>query len=96
MIDRDLLRVLCCPETHQRVALAEPSVLARVNAAITEGRLRNQSGQWVVELIEGGLIREDGRLLYPIRQRIPLMRIGEGISLDPSDWGGQTDPGAKA
>ena len=83
MIDRDLLRVLCCPETHQRVALAEPSVLARVNAAITEGRLRNQSGQWVVELIEGGLIREDGRLLYPIRQRIPLMRIGEGISLDP-------------
>lgn len=91
MIDPTLLRLLCCPETHQPVALVERSVMVGLNAAIQAGRLRNRSGQLVREPAEGGLIREDRLLLYLIRHGIPILLMGEGIALDAQEWGGLTD-----
>ena len=35
----------------------------------------------VAEPIDGGLIREDGKILFPIRQDIPVMLIDQGIPL---------------
>jgi uncharacterized protein YbaR (Trm112 family) len=35
----------------------------------------------VKEAIDGGLIRADGKLLYPIRRNIPVMLVDEGIPL---------------
>ena len=79
MIDPELLRMLCCPETHQKVVLAEPSLVQTLNGGIAAGLIRNRSGQPVRETLEGGLIREDHQFLYPIRQSIPIMLIGEAI-----------------
>ena len=81
MIDPDLLKILCCPETHQEVRLAEPVVIEKLNAQIAAGKLANRAGQPVKEEIEGGLIRADGKLLYPIRRNIPVMLVDEGIPL---------------
>jgi uncharacterized protein YbaR (Trm112 family) len=81
MIDPDLLKILCCPETHQEVRLAEPVVIEKLNAQIAAGKLTNRAGQPVKEAIEGGLIRADGKLLYPIRRNIPVMLVDEGIPL---------------
>ena len=81
MIDPDLLKILCCPETHQEVRLAEPVVIEKGNAQIAAGKLANRAGQPVKEAIEGGLIRADGKLLYPIRRNIPVMLVDEGIPL---------------
>ena len=81
MIDPDLLKILCCPETHQEVQLAEPAVIDRLNGQIAAGALKNRAGQPVQERIEGGLIRADGKFLYPIRHNIPVMLVDEGIPL---------------
>ena len=81
MIDADLLKILCCPETHQEVRLAEPAVIDRLNGQIAAGALMNRAGQLVEEKIEGGLIRADGKFLYPIRHNIPMMLVDEGIPL---------------
>jgi len=81
MIDPDLLKILCCPETHQDVRLAEPAVIAKLNRQIAAGKLTNRVGQPVKEAIDGGLIRADGKLLYPIRRNIPVMLVDEGIPL---------------
>jgi len=81
MIDSGLLKILCCPETHQEVRLAEPAVTDKLNAQITAGALKNRAGQLVQERIEGGLIRADGRFLYPIRRNMPVMLVDEGIPL---------------
>jgi uncharacterized protein len=81
MIDADLLKILCCPETHQDVQLAEPAVVDRLNGLIAAGSLKNLAGQQVQEKLEGGLIRADGKLLYPIRHNIPVMLVDEGIPL---------------
>jgi uncharacterized protein YbaR (Trm112 family) len=81
MIDPDLLKILCCPETHQELRLAEPAVIAKLNGQILAGTVTNRAGQPVKEKIEGGLIRADGKLFYPIRRNIPVMLVDEGIPL---------------
>ena len=81
MIDSDLLKIMCCPETHQPIAMAEPSLIENLNTQIATGRLKNRAGQPVNEKIDGGLVREDGKFLYPIRQNIPVMLINEAIAL---------------
>lgn len=78
-IDPDLLEILACPETHQPLALADEALVARVNAAIGAGGVANAGGAAVSDPIEGGLVREDGAILYPIRDRIPVLLVDEGI-----------------
>ncbi len=79
MIDADLLKILCCPETHQDVRLAEPAVIAQLNEQIAAGALKNRGGQPVQEKLDAGLIRADGKVLYPIRNNIPIMLVDEGL-----------------
>jgi len=81
MIDPDLLKIMCCPETHQPIALAEPSVIEQINQQIAAGQLKNRAGQPVKEKIDGGLVREDKKFLYPVRGNIPVMLIDEAIPL---------------
>lgn len=80
--DPDLLAILCCPETKQAVSLADPSIIQKVNAAISTGHVRNKANRLLIGQIEGGLIREDQKVLYPIRDRIPVMLIDEAIPLE--------------
>lgn len=85
MLDPELVEILVCPETKQPVAPAEAALVERVNAAIAEGRVRNQDGTAIREGIEGGLVREDGRVMYPVRDDIPVMLIDEAIPLEGLD-----------
>ena len=82
MIDTDLLKLLCCPETHQDIRVAEPELVEQLNQKITAGALKNRAGQSVQEKIEGGLLRADGKVLYPIHAGIPMMLVEESISID--------------
>ena len=81
-IDKELLAILCCPETKQDVALADDSLIGRLNDRIGKGELKNKVGQPVTEKLDGGLLRADKKLLYPIREDIPVMLIEEGIPLE--------------
>jgi uncharacterized protein YbaR (Trm112 family) len=81
MIDADLLSILCCPETHQEVRLAEPAVVEKLNQQIAAGALKNRAGQSVPEKLDGGLVRADGKFLYPILGKVPVMLVDEAIPL---------------
>lgn len=81
-IDKDLLAILCCPETKQRVSLADESLIQRVNEAIGRGKLQNRGKQGVTQPVDGGLVRADAKIFYPIRENIPVMLIEEGIPLE--------------
>ena len=80
-VSSELLEILVCPETKQPVALAGEDVLARVNEAIAAGTLRNRGGSKVEKPVVEGLIREDGKILYPVDDGIPVMLIEESIEL---------------
>lgn len=81
-IDKELLAILCCPDTKQDVTLAADGLIASLNARIHKGEVKNKSGQPVKEALDGGLIRADRKVLYPIREDIPVMLIEEGIPLE--------------
>jgi uncharacterized protein YbaR (Trm112 family) len=36
----------------------------------------------VVELLDGGLVREDKAIVYPIVRQIPILLVDEGIPLE--------------
>lgn len=84
-IAADLLAILCCPETKQEVCLLEPAVVERLNQRISKGELKTKGGHLVTETIDGGLLRKDKTVVYPIREQIPVMLIEEGILIEESD-----------
>jgi len=82
MVDQELLDILVCPENKTPVKMVGADVLERVNGAITAGRLKNRGGAKVEETIDGGLLRADGKILYPVRDDIPNMLMDEAIPMD--------------
>ena len=82
MVDQELLDILVCPENKTPVKLIGDDLLTQVNEGIGRGAVKNRSGQAVTEAIDGGLLREDGQFLYPIRDDIPIMLIDEAIPME--------------
>ncbi len=84
MIDAELLKILCCPETHQELRMADPALVEQLNQQAGSGSLKNRAGQPVKEKLDGGFLRADGQFLYPIRKNIPVMLVDEAIPLHNS------------
>jgi uncharacterized protein YbaR (Trm112 family) len=80
-IDPELLKILCCPETHQVLHFAEPPLINQLNEKIAAAALQNRGGKPVKDKIDGGLVRDDRKFLYLIRRNIPVMLIDEAIPL---------------
>jgi uncharacterized protein len=81
MVDQELLDILVCPETKQALRVADAEVLRHLNEAIGRGTVTNRGGRTLDEPVSEGLVREDGDLLYPIRDDIPIMLVDEAIPL---------------
>ncbi len=79
MIDKELLAILACPDTHQGLQQAPEELLGRINARIARGEQRNVGGALVTEPLESGLVREDQKILYPVREEIPVLLVEEGL-----------------
>ncbi len=84
MLDRELLEILCCPETHQDLAEASAEAVAVLNRGIAAGTVVNRAGAPVSQPVAGLLVRQDGRYGYPVRDDIPVMLIDEAVPLEPS------------
>ena len=80
-VSEELLEILVCPETKQPVALASEEVLRKLAQDIEAGKVRNRGGEKVTKPITEGLVREDGKILYPVDDGIPVMLIEESIEL---------------
>ena len=84
MVDKELLDILCCPETKQDLTLVEGPVISKINQLIKEGKIKNRAGETVKEPMDAGLLREDRKYIYQIREDIPIMLIDEAIPYDES------------
>jgi uncharacterized protein YbaR (Trm112 family) len=85
MIDKELLEILVCPQHRTPLLLADDELLGRLNRAIALRQIKNQAGRDVEDRLQGGLVRREGDLLYPIVDDIPVLLIEEAIPLDQLD-----------
>ncbi len=81
MLPESLLSVIVCPETHQSLRVAEEAMLTALNKRLSAGQLNNRGGELLTQPLEAGLVREDGKYLYPVLGGIPVMLIEEAIAL---------------
>lgn len=81
MIDQELLDILCCPETHQPLRIAEPGLVATLNGQIAKGALKDRSGKAVHESIDGALLRQDGEWVYLVRSGIPVLLVDAALPI---------------
>ncbi len=70
MIDADLLELLRCPATRQRLVRANTHQLTRLKA-----------DPRAAEPFDDALVREDGLAAYPVRGGIPILLADECITL---------------
>jgi len=77
----DLLELIRCPETRQRLRLADAAELAGLNARVQAGSLVNRTGKARTEPLSAALLREDGALAYPVDDDIPVLLVEEGFPL---------------
>lgn len=84
-MQNEFLTILRCPEDRSQLSPASDDKIRQINTAIRAGRLTNLAGKRLEETIDGGLVREDGALLYPIIDEIPVLLRDDAISLDQLD-----------
>lgn len=76
-----LLEFLVCPETRQRLRALEEPVLRELNGHIENKSLRDAGGRVLSRPLEDGLIRQDGRVVYPVWEGVPYMRPDHAIPI---------------
>ena len=64
MVDSELLKILCCPETKEDVILVEGELIEIVNKKIEAKQVKNRGGNIVEEKMDSGLMRKDKKYLY--------------------------------
>lgn len=77
-MDEDLLSILMCPKTKGTLRLATTAEIEQANALIRAGSTTQE------EPLEAGLMCEEGGLIYPVREGIPVLLAAEAIALDPA------------
>jgi len=81
-MDKRLLAILRCPVTHKELSLARSAKLREVNEAIDAGKLSNRDGRVLETHLAEALITDDGKVMYPIANGIPILLEGESINME--------------
>ncbi len=81
-MDKKLLAILCCPVSHKGLSLARGDLMKSVNGAIADGKLKNRDGTVLENALDEALVTEDGKLLYPVNDGIPVLLESESVALD--------------
>ncbi len=67
--------------TKLPLQLLDDKRLHELNAAIEQGEIKNQGAEQVTAALSEALVTRDGRLVYPVREGIPILLEEESI-----DW----------
>jgi uncharacterized protein YbaR (Trm112 family) len=78
----DQLQLLRCPQDRTQLTEAPKRLVDEINQSIRDGEMTTVAGKPVDRLIDGGLVRAAGDILYPIVEQIPVLLQDEAISLD--------------
>jgi uncharacterized protein YbaR (Trm112 family) len=80
-LDRKLLDFICCPVTRSSLELLPERELAQLNDLIGSKRIRNREDTLVDAPLAEALVTRSGKLIYPIRDGVPLLLEEEAMAL---------------
>ncbi len=78
-VDSKLLEILCCPVSKTPLKMLGQAKLEKLNTAIESGEALYVDGSKVSEPLQEGLITEDGKVIYPVQENIPVLLEEKGI-----------------
>ena len=78
-VNGKLLEILCCPVSKSPLTVLGQRKLEKLNLAIANGEALFVGGDKVTEPLQEGLITEDGKVIYPVQDDIPILLEEMGI-----------------
>lgn len=78
-VDGKLLEILCCPVSKTPLVVLGQDKLDKLNKAVESGDTLYIDGAKVTDRLEEGLITEDGKVIYPVQDNIPVLLEEKGI-----------------
>ena len=81
-IDKELLDILCCPQTKVELAVLPKKRIDAVNQQIAKGGVKFTDGKRVEEALQEALITVDEKTIYRIDDEIPIMLVEMGIPVN--------------
>ena len=78
-IEGKLLEILCCPVTKTPLMVLSEAKLDSLNRAIEGGDTLYVDGKKVSGTLLEALITEDGKVIYEVRDNIPILLEENGI-----------------
>ena len=79
---KELLSIICCPISKQSLSFVTRKKLDELNKAINEGLIKTNEGNILNENITDALITDNGMIIYPIKDNIPVLLENKSIHLD--------------
>jgi uncharacterized protein YbaR (Trm112 family) len=78
-VNGKLLEILCCPVSKTPLTVLGRQKLEKLNKAIENGEALYVGGEKVTQPLQEGLITEDGKVIYPVQDDIPILLEEKGI-----------------
>jgi len=78
-VDGKLLEILCCPVSKTPLTRLGQQKLDKLNEAIKAAEALYVDGEKVTDPLQEGLITEDGKVIYPVQDNIPILLEEKGI-----------------
>ena len=80
-MDPNLLNIICCPVTREKLSIATSKQLEFINTEIANSVLKKLDGSIAENPQSKALINATKTLLYPIEEDIPILLENEAIEL---------------
>ncbi len=78
-VNGKLLEILCCPVSKTPLTVLGQQKLDHLNDAIKSGDALYVDGEKITDPLQEGLITEDGKVIYPVQDDIPILLEEKGI-----------------